>query len=420
MNIRNIISVIVILLGFILVGCTDDSYRGTIDVDMSVIRDIPHEVRMTIGAPEDDVILEESALGTRGSGVIGDLSGFSGKEFYVYAFNQDGYTSLQTVSAQDSIRCLIDGSRDDPESLMGRKALWNPKTEYVEWESGDDQIYYPMGEGAGHIYNFFAYYLDDMEVDNDDFHRMDHAVQIDIEIDGSQDIMSSRAEPTEKQLSQIKDIKDSLYIQHCAYGYYTASRGLHPNFVFTHHLVKLDFKLVPGGTPGMTKDVTVERIEIVSKHKGTFTVADTKKQSGLGISFEDDKTRLQLKEADGSEYRPRLISTYNQVGTVTDGIVDDLGSLLVAPDNDYYIYVVLGETREDGVVLESKENEVHVYQGAKDAMIPFTAGNEYLITMTIYGQMDIKVSTQIGKWDTGGDYEYDYDDVMRPGQDNTN
>lgn len=410
----SLIWVIVVLSGILLAGCADDSYRGVIDVDFSMDKDIPHEVRMTIGEPKDIVDLSQSS--TKGSGVIADVNGFSGKEFYVYAFNKDGLTTLNTTSAQDSIRCLADGSLDDPESLMGRKAVWNPKTEYVEWESGDGPIYYPMGEGSGHIYNFFAYYLDDMEVDNSDFHRNDNSVVIDIEIDGSQDIMSSKAEPTEEQLAAIEDEKERVYRKYCSYSYYTASHGLHPNFVFKHHLVKLDFKLVPGGTPGMTKDVTVERIEVYSKHKGEFVVADNNEISSLGITFGEERTRLQLQEADGSEYVPRLISTYNQAGEVTEGVVDDLGSLLVAPDEEYYIYVVLGEIREDGLVLESKENEVLVYQGTKDKKIPFTPGNEYMITMTIYGQMEIEVSAQVGEWDTGGDFEYDYDDITRPNQ----
>ncbi len=166
----------------------------------------------------------------------------------------------------------------------------------------------------------------------------------------------------------------------------------------------------------MTKDVTVEKIEIRTKHKATFTVADKYDDNRLGLKFREDTTRLALKERDGSEYKPRLISTVNKVGAVTDGIVDDLGSLLVAPDVEYYLYIVLGEVQENGLVLESKENEKVIYQGTEEDKIEFTAGNEYLITLTIYGQMDVRVNAEIGKWEEGGDYEYDYDDTTRPNQ----
>jgi hypothetical protein len=276
-----------------------------------------------------------------------------------------------------------------------------------------------MGENEGHDFDFFAYYLDNIEPSNEDIIRSNDDIKINIEIDGSQDLMSAKAKPTKAQLEDILDKQGEVAMllqrEHC-YSYYTASHNLNPNFDFIHHLVKLDFKLVPGGTPGMTKDVTVEKIEIRTKHKATFTVADKYDDNRLGLKFQEDTTRLALKERDGSEYQPRLISTVNKVGAVTDGIVDDLGSLLVAPDVEYYLYIVLGEVQENGLVLESKENEKVIYQGTEEDKIEFTAGNEYLITLTIYGQMDVRVNAEIGKWEEGGDYEYDYDDTTRPNQ----
>jgi hypothetical protein len=390
-------------------GCLDDSYTGTVFVEEYVEEGALHEIRMTIGGAEQ----------TRGSGVIGDVSSFAGKDFYVYAFNRDTKTDYSTVSATDSLRCLVDGSYDDPESLMGRRAYWNPATEVVEWGVGESPIYYPMGENEGHDFDFFAYYLDNIEPANEDIIRSNDDIKINIEIDGSQDLMSAKAKPTKAQLEDILDKQGEVAMllqrEHC-YSYYTASHNLNPNFDFIHHLVKLDFKLVPGGTPGMTKDVTVEKIEIRTKHKATFTVADKYDDNRLGLKFKEDTTRLALKERDGSEYQPRLISTVNKVGAVTDGIVDDLGSLLVAPDVEYYLYIVLGEVQENGLVLESKENEKVIYQGTEEDKIEFTSGNEYLITLTIYGQMDVRVNAEIGKWEEGGDYEYDYDDTTRPNQ----
>ena len=177
--------------------------------------------------------------------------------------------------------------------------------------------------------------------------------------------------------------------------------------------------VVEVAAPGMTKDVTVEKIEVRSKYKAEFTVADKYDENRLGLKFvpeeEPDMTRLVLKESDGSEYIPRLITTFNQTGSAIDNAVTDLGSLLVAPDDEYYLYIVLGEVNGD-VVLESKENEIHVFYGKDtDNKIPFTAGSEYMITLTIYGQMDVRVTAEIGEWDEGGDYEYDYDDTTRPG-----
>lgn len=404
-----LIDSLVVLLCLTLVGCVDDSYTGTIYVEDYTVKGILHEVRMTIGETKE---AEEKQ--SKGSGVIGSVSGLADKDFYVYAFNRDKLTDYSVLNAQDSIRCLVDGSYDDPTTLMGRRARWNDITGTVEWGVGDKPIYYPMGENEGHDYDFFAYFLDNIVPANDQIHRTEKNVVIDVEIDGCQDLMSTKAKPTDWQLSLIEDERERLYQEAHCYGYYTASHNLNPNFDFIHHLVKLDFKLIPGGTPGMTKDVMVERIEIRSKYKAEFTVADKYDESNLGLKFSDDTTRLQLREPDGSDFIPRLLTTYSGQNTVTEGVVDDLGSLLVAPDEEYVIYIVLSETAQNGVELESKENELLIYQGKFENKIPFTAGNEYLITMTIYGQMDIKVSADIGDWNAGGDADYDNDESSRP------
>ena len=415
---RKLTYVLGILLCMAQVGCLDDSYTGTVYVEDHIEEGTLHEVRMTIGESKE----ADPALQSKGSGVIGSVKDLAGKDFYVYAFNKDIHTDYRMLNVQDSLRCLVDGTYDDPETLMGRRAIWDPNTETVEWGVEESPIYYPTGDDQGHDYDFFAYYIDNIVPENSDIQRNESDVKINIEIDGCQDIMSAKAKPTDLQLDAIKDEREMLYQKEHCYGYYTASRNLHPNFDFIHHLVKLDFKLVPGGTPGMTKDVTVEKIEVRSKYKAEFTVADKYDENRLGLKFlpEDnpDTTRLVLREPDGSEYIPRMISTIDKVGSVTEGIVNDLGSLLVAPDDDYYLYIVLGEVNGD-IVLEGKENITHVFYGKdENNKIPFTAGSEYMITLTIYGQMDVKVSAEIGEWDEGGDYEYDYDDTTRPGYEN--
>lgn len=386
-------------------SCVDDSYRGTVDVEEYSDTGMPHEVMITIGESED--IVAPIAEATKGTGVIGGVSGFAGKDFYVYAFNKDDETDFSIPAAQDSIRCLVDGSLDSLSSVQGRKASYNPKTEYVEWTANDMPIYYPMGENEGHVFDFFAYYLDDMEVTNEQFHRNESNVTIDIEIDGSQDIMSSKAALTEKQKEAILEKADFWETQTmiaCSYSYYTAARGINPNFVFKHHLVKLDFKLVPGGTPGMTKNVKVEKIEVRSKYKAEFNVADKYDENNVGLTFEPDTTSLALTEVDGSEFRGREISTFKD-GHVVDGVVDDLGSLLIAPDYHYDLIVTLSEIIEEtGQILKSYKNSKPLYIGGEDAKQLFAAGSEYLITLTVYGVMDVKVDMELGEWDDGGHY----------------
>lgn len=402
-----LIFILGLLVGVMLTGCVDDSYRGLVDVDFSVDNDVPHEVYMTLGEPGD---ITNGVSITKGTGEIGSVEGFTGKTFHIFAFNQDDLTSLATTAVQDTMRCLVDGSLDDPESLMGREAKWNPETEFIEWASGARPIYYPMGEGSGHIYDFFAYYVDDMELTNEDFHRNERSVEIDIEIDGSQDLMSSKAAPTEEQLAKIEDEKERVYRQYCSYSYYTASRTipLHPNFIFKHHLVKLTFKIVPGGTPGMTKDVTVEQIEVESKYKGRFTVADKSNPSNVGVKFNKERTLLQLSEMDGSEFVPRVVSTYKD-GNIDSGIINDMGCLLVAPDEEYRLVITMSESRNGTPISAGEKSEVIIYNTDSEETSLFEAGHEYLITLTVYGNMDVRVGTEMIEWGSGGDYDYDQD-----------
>ena len=163
----------------------------------------------------------------------------------------------------------------------------------------------------------------------------------------------------------------------------------------------------------MTKDVIVKKIEVLSKCKAAFTVADKYDENKLGLKFGDEKKRMELKEPDGSNFIPRVIRTVDKIGQSEDGIIDDLGSMMVAPDEEYYLYVVLGE-KMGSIDIDDNENEIHVYQGLPDRKTMFAAGYEYMITLTIYGQMDIRVNADINIWDDGG-YDIPSTEII-PGQ----
>lgn len=394
-----------------------DSYRGLVDVTVTDDNFEPQRIVMFVGKSNE--IKEEDI---KGSGVISTVEGLEDKFFYIYSFLKGNidipYTGL---ASEGDNTCLIDGSLDEEGSMAGRKVFWNPESGIIEWAHGGDHLYYPLGDARSLTYDFFAYYIDeDMPLTNENVHRKQNSVVIDVEIDGSQDLMSAYAKPTEEELTQNADTpEDVSHRERCSYSHFTASLNIHPRFVFKHHLTKLDFKIVPGGTPGTTKDVTIEKIEIRSMTRGKFTVAD-KNPANLRVVFDSDHyDDLPLKEKAGEDFVPRLITTISG-DEVTDGVIDDLGSFLVAPDEKYEIFVTLSEMREDGLVSESERNRLEVYlgqtpeedegDGDREDDGNFGAGHEYLITLTIYGKMDIKVGTELLDWDDGGGFDYDYDE----------
>ena len=256
---------------------------------------------------------------------------------------------------------------------------------------------------------------DDMEVTNEQFHRNESNVTIDIEIDGSQDIMSSKAALTEKQKEAILEKADFWETQTmiaCSYSYYTAARGINPNFVFKHHLVKLDFKLVPGSIAGASKDIKVDKIEVRSEYKASFNVADKYDDGNVGLTFDADTTTLALTETDGSAFDGRLVTTFKD-GQTIDGVIDDMGSLLVAPRDEYDLIITLSEVDEDGnhQTSEPYSNIKVLSVGTAKDPQPFVAGSEYLVTLTVYGKMDVRVSTTIKEWEDGGFYIPPTEDV---------
>lgn len=416
---QTLIFMVFTLLCLTQMGCHDFSYQGLHDVVVEEEDTNPQKVIMFIGTSTNIQYLEPNGTGkddsTKGTGVIGSVEGFTDKSFNIYAFLSRTQTSTYELSAkEDSLLCLIDGSLDDPESIMGREAMWNPESNLIDWKGNAKPVFYPTGEALGLTYDFFAYYVDDMELKNEDFHRTHDSVEIDIEIDGSQDIMSAVAVAAEDELwFGTEDSREYAYRKECTYSYYTAQLGIHPRFIFKHHLTKLDFRVVPGVTGNMKKDIRVDKVEVYSKHKANFVVAHRNHNhvgNNMGVFFKGEKANLVLKEEDGSEFQGRMLSTVPDAVSAVP--IDDFASLLVAPDTEYYIYLTLSEWRDGRQVSSSERNEVYVYlgNGTDDDMPSFEAGNEYMITMTVHGQMDVDVSVEMVEWEQGGDFNFDFDE----------
>lgn len=416
---KGLISIICGLLCLLQVGC-DNSYEGLHGVSLDTNHVENQRILMFVGKSNDI---------SRGTGVVNNVEGFAGRPFYVYSFIKGSLDAhYGETSSQNPTGCLIDASIDKAGSIQGRKVYWEPSTGLVEWSARNAPVmYYPVGEALGFNYDFFAYYVDDMKIEEKDVHRLKNSVVVDIEIDGSQDIMSSFAKPKETDLFNGLDKFDEAYAyreysyrKECSFSWYTAQLNIHPTFIFKHHLVKLDFKLVPGHTPGIAKDLKVEKIEVYSRNKGQFTVAH-KNASNIGIRFDGEPVSLELKEADGSTYRPRTVSTVSSANYGSAKVIDDMGSLLVAPGMDYYIELTVTETRDGEVVSESVRGRHHLYLGKtpgydegdadrEDGGV-FTAGGEYQVTLTMFGSMDVNVSTDLTDWQPGGNWTHD-DDML--------
>ena len=389
------------------VGCVDRSYGGMEDEEIFDDMTEPIPVKIHIGAAETIV--------PKGSGVIGDVTEWKGEKFFVYAFGNDMLATYDVTSKADGSRCLIDGSKDVPGTLAGKQAYMMETSNVVAWSGPDERVYYPFGSESGIVYDFFAYYLDDIQVQEMDITRLQEKIMIRVEIDGSQDLMSSKARVLADQLAGFDDEQERLYMENYCYSYYAARKGIDPVFVFKHHLTKLDFMVTPAYNANGKRTVTVDRIEVKSKYRAQFTVADRGSSDNLGLLFDDDDyARLALKDVgpdgqmlDGLEEGRYAITTLD--ASQDRGTPISVGtSLLLAPDEEYTGYAYLTETYPDGNVHEYPEPLELVLRNPGG----FLPGNGYTVNISVYGATRVEVDIMLAPWNDGGKIEVDDEDAF--------
>ena len=397
MSRRIYISVLAVCV--LLGGCTDDSYRGLYDFYHSGYHTSEIPVWIKIG--------ESTDIEAKGNGVVEDTKGFGDRDFYVYAFNKDKGTSYAKLSSDDALNTLLDGSIDDANSLAGRTAEWNRKYERVVWKDGKD-VYWPVSEVKDYRYDFFAYYIDDMEVRKEDYTRTEDRITLNVEIDGRQDIMSAKAAPSRLKLeTMFPDEKERVYYEHYyCYSWQSAIMNLQPEFVFNHHMTKIRFQAKPGVKKDVVNEVTIMGLAIESRYKGTFTVAA--RDGELGIDFTDKPKEFPMPGVDRDH--SYVVTTLREAPSDGTYPLTDIGDyLLLAPSaNGYNIHLTMSERRDtdlDGVFDEDRGEgsySTFIYQGTKEQPDPFEPGSEYTVTLNVYGREDVRVNVEVTPWEGGG------------------
>ncbi|MCM1502122.1 MAG: fimbrillin family protein [Bacteroidales bacterium] len=318
---------ILITAALVLPNCSKGTYSADYKENYSYSTALP--VRVSVGSPS-----------LRGAGPVEDFSGLVGKRFNVYAFRKSPKVSYTSLSLADPLSCLVDASSEgDMEQVGGKVARIGGKTFYADWTGR--RINWPSGDRHQDAYDFFAYYIDNAEVS--EIRREDDNVSIALTIDGTQDIMLSKAALTPSQLSGLSasDREEAAIL---SYSHFTAVRAISPVFTFRHQLVRLDFDAAP--------DVAVQ---VLSPKNALLTVAH-KDESSLGISFTDNVGKMIGNAA--REY------AFEVKG----------GTVFVAPAESYRIYVTShGRTVEAEITNPQSGN-------------PFCSGEKYSVRLSQAGQ----------------------------------
>lgn len=376
---------IAILSALALTACVDDSYRGY-ELDYA---DYPvgYTVQVAIGDP----------YAVRGTGPKNYIDDLSGNDVLVWAFNrEEGTPFTATRTATDSLRCLIDGKE---ATVVAGNSL-------TVWKEGT--VYYPSNELVAERYDFYGAFIDDATVL--DSHRAADKVQLDIEIDGSQDVMTAKAGlPRSKETGLEKDY---------AFSYLSAMDGDAPIFTLNHHLTKLDLFVRPGITYGFSNTMTIMGANLETRTQGTLTVA-AKDTDQMGMVFRDNSPykAVLLRNEHGEACEPVTLQTINTYDAETgvNRYVDDpyllqlqkeatrqLGaSFFVAPEKTYILNLAFEDPdpRDDPF-----PNTVRLNSG--EAFLP---GHRYQVTMTVYGSYLIDIDCIMVPWLNAGSIWVDKD-----------
>lgn len=324
--------------------------------------------------------------------------------------------------------CLLDG----PEYDQGLPFYLRPNGSGLLHTSreGEEEIdYYYSGTYDRVTYNFFAYYIDNIKPSR--VRREESGVFMDIEIDGSQDVMCGSAPNLLDEIkrwernsgessvwSMLSENEKNHIKNFGGYCTFAAHRGIHPMIHFTHQLTRLRFEAY--AAEERAKDMTITGIKVYSKYKGTLTAASRSREA-IGIQFDNARKPLSLCEAwDGvSENLPPLRQDYYKLNQIWDESEKrkewydrkklDVGScLMLAPDSIFTICVYYEVPRP--TKLDQSESSVEIHRDSllasvrvQDDQLGFEPGVEYTIKIALYGPQDIRIMASIEGWRKSSD-----------------
>ena len=382
-----------------------------------------------------------SKVQTRGTGTVGGMTDaenkWAGQTLWVYML-QKGSMDLAYYKAP-AVGGVVtpDAKVFDNKEFKAPNAADNTNSGLAT--TADNTIaYYPVSGN----YDFWGYRVDDAAVGGtpvvktvDDAGTEVEANAatkrvVDIEIDGSQDIMAGKAAPSADEVTKLGNYADNFYSA------YAARKGVQPNITFNHLLTRFTFEVRAGskataGLPagGNTDAVKVTGVSVGSKTTGTLTVAytgETKAAADL-LTFTGDASALTLKQRDETvadnnaaliDLKPVTL-TWPATGEATVGDAIKVGeALLVAPgETEYPLTINLSQD-----VLE-KVGEVKVTKPLEqkatikmDDTKTFEPGKSYKVTITVYGLEGIEVTATLVPWADGGSIDIDDDRNPNEGQ----
>lgn len=338
---------------------------------------------------------------SRGIGSVGDTevngNDWNGETLYIYGITSDGVKigNVEAIAPTTTTPAL-------PPATVTGAITWAPPT----------VPFYYEGNLA---YTFWGYHVDDAAgATPAPTKNAEGAYTLEFTIDGTQDLMVAKTDRASDIAAVIPANSDLVGKETSLYSAWSARRKVVPNLVFTHLLTRLNFKILAGSTEtaNLTEKVSISKIEVSSKSKGTLVV----------IPEGEGKTQRIEDMQDIPEPNPNPFLVKKEASNPTDSkVLEDLESvpaadattatpvgvgLLVFPADSYKALIYTTQT------INNEEKTAKIPWEIKlptDGAL-FAAGTAYNIIIKVYGLEEIKIDATLTPWAQGEDVTIDPDD----------
>lgn len=355
------------------------------------------------------------SVSTRGTGMVGDTvnANWNGETLNIMMLNHG--TLVYAADAD------IQGNAIEVMPNVALTAPVGAGTGFVTGAFSQDKqyFYYPT---VGN-FDFYGYHVDDAKLSDPYVSaENDQLMVVDFDIDGSQDLMTAKANFTADSLKAQEAVAPEYYDWNVSqnkernYSAFAARRGTQPTLVFNHWLTKLNFKFVipESEAPvideenGVNTTIYIDSISLNGLHKGQLVVANTAGEPGQIMWDEADvKTMWLMEKVEGETYLQALSTQ------ALSTEVQDLGAgMMLAPAAEYEATIYMHQTPAGRTEAITKPIPMTIKLPANAASAVFAAGTAYNVVVTVYGLQEIQVTTELTNWIDGGDIEITPEDEI--------
>lgn len=418
------------------VSCAKEKNQPTTDPTPGVVEEedtTPQPVRFGSN------IAEVKAPITKGLGAVDNWSNISGAtnpgKLYIYGLERTSQTATTYVwnVQENAIHPFINNvAADAPAAGSGldrRDAIQVLDVNNIV-TPGENPEYGPFYYVDNKYYDFFGYYVDDAvngapaPVYTAATNEAAAQLVLDIEIDGTQDIMlanTDKAEDIAWRTDQSKQVNQTML-----YSAVSARRTVVPNLNFEHKLSRFVFNVVAADAQVLApaRATSIQGLKLYSDYKGKLTIVGTQGLVPEQEQQKDAEEHLLYYVADDSV--DPAVATWETTTTQTAfpvyfkglaGTVNENFVLAVKPNenapipataqySDIMVYPGAHSYHFDLLMSQvgtPYTDADHAYVLPLDVTLPnedvALAGKKYVVNVVVYGLEAVQMTVSLAEWD---------------------